>query len=121
MHQKSVGGNRPDTSLPALSRQGATYMTVTKETIALEGVLKGEGRERTCVVKVLQHATYADECTRPTCLSYSRCVIEDRDDFPDGEYQLEFAERRILLSKTGGQYVPRLTENDSPCTLSVAS
>ena len=100
---------------------GVHDMTVTKETIALEGILRGEGRERTCVLKVLQHATYADECTRPTCLSYSRCVIEDHDDFPDGEYQLEFAERRILLSKTGGQYVPRLTENDSPCTLSVAS
>jgi hypothetical protein len=96
-------------------------MTVTKETIALEGVLRGEGRERACVVKALQHATYADECTRPTCLSYSRCVIEDDDDFPDGEYELEFAKRRVALSKTGGQYVPRLTESTCPCTLSVAS
>lgn len=96
-------------------------MTVTKETVELEGVLTGEGRERTCVVKVLQHATYADECTRPTCLAYSRCVIEDVDDFPDGEYQLEFAQRRVLLSKISGQYVPRSTENSAPCALSIAS
>jgi hypothetical protein len=95
-------------------------MTVTKETIELEGVLRGQGRERTCFVKVLQHATYADECTRPTCLSYSRCVIEDVDDFPDGEYELEFAERRVQLNKIGGQYVPR-TENSAPCDLSIAS
>ena len=96
-------------------------MTVTKETVELEGVLRGEGRERTCVVKVLKHATYADECTRPTCLSYSRCVIEDDDDFPEGEYELEFAERRVLLSKIGGQYVPRLTQDSDPCALSIAS
>jgi hypothetical protein len=96
-------------------------MTVTKETIELEGVLRGQGRERTCFVKVLQHATYADECTRPTCLSYSRCVIEDVDDFPDGEYELEFAERRVQLNKIGGQYVPRWTENSARCDLSIAS
>jgi len=111
----------PNGRLLALTVRGATTMTVTKETIALEGVLRGEGRERACVVKALQHATYSDECTRPTCLSYSRCVIEDDDDFPDGEYELEFAKRRVPLSKTGGQYVPRLTEAPCPCTLSVAS
>ena len=96
-------------------------MTVTKETIALEAVLRGEGRERMCVVKVLQHATYADECSRPTCLSYSRCVIEDDDDFPDGSYELEFADRKVLLSKAGGRYVPRMTDDPLPCTLSIAS
>lgn len=96
-------------------------MTVTKETVALEGVLRGEGRERWCVVKVSRHATYADECTQPTCLSYSRCVIEDDDDFPDGEYELEFAERRVLLSKTAGQYVPRMTQKPSPSAFSLAS
>lgn len=96
-------------------------MTVTKETIELEAVLRGEGRERRCVVKVLQHATYADECTRPTCLSYSRCDIEDNDDFPDGEYELEFADRRVLLSKVGGRYVPKMTDDTLPCSLPVAS
>jgi hypothetical protein len=84
-----------------------TGMTVTKETIPLEGTLKGEGHERMCRLKALRHATYADECSQPTCFSYSRCVIEDTDDFPDGEYELEFEGRRIALSKRAGRYVPQ--------------
>ena len=56
-------------------------MTVTKETRAIEGVLKGQGRERTCRLRVTRRATYPDECTQPICVSYSRCIIEDIDDF----------------------------------------
>jgi hypothetical protein len=97
-------------------------MTVTKETKSLEGTLRGEGLERTCRLKVLQHATYADECSRPTCLSYSRCVIDDEDDFPDGEYELEFEGRRVFLSKRDGRYAPRPSEStSSSCELPVAS
>ena len=88
-------------------------MTVTKETIPLEGTLRGESRERTCRLKAVQHATYADECTRPTCLSYSRCIIEDADDFPDGEYELEFEGRRVPLSKKDGRYTPRLVSPET--------
>jgi hypothetical protein len=95
-------------------------MTVTKETIPLQGTLRGEGRERTCHLKALQYATYADECSRPTCLSYSRFSIEDPDDFPDGEYELEFDGRRILLSKTAGKYVLRSNQPTSPCVDPVA-
>ena len=86
-------------------------MTVTKENIPLQGTLKGEGRERTCRLKALRHTTYADECSHPTCFSYSRCVIEDSDDFPDGEYELQFDDRKILLSKRSGQYLPRLNSS----------
>jgi hypothetical protein len=35
-------------------------MAVTKETVSLEGVLKGEGHERKCGVKVMRHTTYED-------------------------------------------------------------
>lgn len=83
-------------------------MTVTKENVPLHGTLRGEGHERTCRLKALRHSTYADECSQPTCFSYSRCVIQDSDNFPDGEYELEFEGRKILLSKRFGQYTPRL-------------
>src|SRR6266581_6497061 len=65
-------------------------MAVTKETVSLEAILRGEGHERRCRVKAVRHTTYADECAAPTCLSYSKCEIEDADDFPDGNYELEF-------------------------------
>lgn len=54
---------------------------------------------------------YADECSEPTCCSYSRCVIEDSDNFPDGEYEVEFEGRKIPLSKRFGHYIPRLSSS----------
>lgn len=86
-------------------------MTVTKENVPLHGILRGEGCERTCRLKALRHTMYADECSHPTCCSYSRCVIEDSDDFPDGDYELEFEGRKISLSKRFGQYIPRLNSS----------
>jgi hypothetical protein len=80
-------------------------MTVTKQTVPIQGTLKGEGHERRCRVRAIRRETYADECPRPLCVSYSRCDIEDQDDFPDGDYELTFDRHRILLTKTAGRYV----------------
>jgi len=82
-------------------------MPVTKETVLLEGVLKGAGHERKCRVKALRHSTYADECATPTCFSYSRCQIEDVDDFPDGDYEVEFDAHRVAVTKKAGRYFLR--------------
>jgi hypothetical protein len=82
-------------------------MTVTKDTVSLERVLWGEGHERKCRVKAVRHTTYAGECAAPTCLSYSRCEIEDADEFPDGDYEVEFDGHRVLFIKRAGQYVLR--------------
>lgn len=79
-------------------------MTVTKETIPVEATLSGEGRQRTCWVRVSRCSTYADEGAEPAFVSYSRCQIEDGDNFPDGEYQLLFDGHRLLLRKQAGQY-----------------
>lgn len=81
-------------------------MTVTKETVPLEGTLKGEGYERTCHVRATRSVTYADESTDALCVSYSRCDIEDEDDFPDGNCELTFQGHTVLLSKCGGHYGP---------------
>ena len=82
-------------------------MTVTKHSLPIEGVLKGQGRERTCRVRATRRATYPDECTQPICVSYSRCTVEDVDDFPDGEYELFFDGHKVLLTKEAGQYAMR--------------
>jgi hypothetical protein len=82
-------------------------MAVTKETVSLEGVLKGEGHERKCGVKVVRHTTYEDECATPTCFSYSKCEIEDTDDFPDGDYEVEFDAHRVTVTKKEGRYFLR--------------
>jgi hypothetical protein len=81
-------------------------MTVTKETVPVEGVISGQGLERTCRLRAVRRQTYADESTKPLCVSYSRCDIEDTDDFPDGEYELSFDGCRIRVIKKTGRYFP---------------
>lgn len=82
-------------------------MTVTKEVVPLGGVLRGEGHERKCRVKAWRHAMFEDEATTPICLSYSRCEIEDADEFPDGDYVLEFEGHKVQLIRKAGRYLPR--------------
>ena len=82
---------------------GQGLMTVTRETDSLEGTLTGEGRQRTCRVRVSKHATY-DECAKPVCVSYSRFQIEDEDDFPDGDYELSCSGLQLRLRKEAGHY-----------------
>ena len=82
-------------------------MTVTKETIPLEGVISGQGLERSCHLRAVRQETYVDESTKPLCVSYSRCDIEDTDDFPDGEYELSFEACRIRIIRRNGRYFPK--------------
>lgn len=79
-------------------------MAVTKEIVLVEGVLRGEGHQRKCRLKAVRHVTYADESPTPTCSSYSKCEIEDADDFPDGNYELEFEGHRVSVAKRAGHY-----------------
>ena len=82
-------------------------MAVTKEVVSLEGLLRGESQERRCRVKAMRHTTYEDECASPTWVSYSKCEIDDVDDFPDGNYEVEFDAHRVAVTKKAGQYFLR--------------
>jgi len=50
---------------------------------------------------------YEDESTVPVAIAYSRCDIVDADDFPEGNYELEFDGHKVLLTKKGGHYLVR--------------
>ena len=82
----------------------------TKETVPLDAELCGEGLQRRCRVRVSRCLTYPDESRLPACVSYSRCQVDDGDDFPDGNYELRFGGHRIQLRKHAGQYACRLGE-----------
>ena len=82
-------------------------MTTTKEIVPLHGILRGEGRQRTCSVQATRSTMYEDESTQPVAIAYSRCDIVDGDDFPEGDYELEFDGKKILLAKKGGRYLVR--------------
>jgi hypothetical protein len=79
-------------------------MAVTKKIVSVKGILRGEGHERKCQLRALRHVEYADESPTPTCTSYSKCEIEDADDFPDGSYEVEFEGHLVPVLKTAGQY-----------------
>jgi hypothetical protein len=86
-------------------------MTVCKETVFLNGVLRGEGRERTCRVRATRNSEFPDESVIAASIAYCRCCVEDVDDFPDGDYELEFDGHKVSLSRKDGQYLARVQSN----------
>jgi len=80
-------------------------MPTSKEVVFLCGVLRGEGRLRQCRVKATKHSTYVDESSEPASVAYSSLSIEDADDYPDGNYELEFNDHKAVLSKINGFYL----------------
>jgi len=44
----------------------------------------------------------------PVAVAYSRCDIVDGDDFPEGDYELEFDGHKVLFTKKGRHYLPRV-------------
>jgi len=88
-------------------------MPATKEVVSLHGTLRGEGRQRTCSVRAMRCSVYEDESTVPVAITYSRCDIVDADDFPDGNYELEFDGHKVLFTKKGEHYLARLVDCDT--------
>ena len=83
-------------------------MPATREVVSLHGTLCGEGRQRTCSVQAMRSSTYEDESMVPVAVAYSRCDIVDGDDFPEGDYELEFDGHKVLFTKKGRPYLPRV-------------
>ncbi len=86
-------------------------MTICRQIVFLDGTLRGEGRQRACRVKATRNSEFPDESGVPVSVAYCRCEIDDSDDFPDGDYELEFDGHTLMLSKQGGQYLTRLEVN----------
>jgi len=69
----------------------------------LQGILRGEGRERVCRVRAVK-VTKPDQPAHP---AYADFDIIDSDDFPYGDYELLVVGQTILLAKREGEYVSR--------------
>lgn len=50
---------------------------------------------------------YVNELQTPAKFAYSGLSITDSDDFPDGDYELDYLGQRELLTKKGGFYLAR--------------
>jgi hypothetical protein len=89
-------------------KEGSAMPTHSK-TVILSGTLHSEDgqRQRACKIKVQRHGHYVNELPEPTQVTYSHLSIHDSDDWPDGDYELEFNGQKELLTKQGGRYGAR--------------
>ena len=62
-------------------------------------------------MRATRNSEFPDESVIAASFAYCRCCVEDSDDFPDGDYELEFDGHKVMLSKQGGQYLTRLEVN----------
>ena len=84
-------------------------MPTHTKTVFLPGTLRSADgqRKRDCKVQVARHQTSVDELDRPAKVTYSGLSINDYDDWPDGDYEVEFDGQKQLLTKKGGYYLAR--------------
>ena len=84
-------------------------MPTRSETVILAGTLRSvDGqRQRPCKVQVDRHGHSVHELSELTNVTYSKLSIHDSDDWPDGNYEVEFNGQKELLTKQGGRYVAR--------------
>ena len=81
-------------------RRTGRKTTAYKEDVRLRGRLRGQGGERFCSVQATKMSTHADEMGEPLRITYEGVTVSDRDDFPDGRYELTFGFDGIKLPLT---------------------
>jgi hypothetical protein len=84
-------------------KKGFGAMASKREPVILQGILRGEHRERSCRISAIK-VTLGGE---PNVFEYTRPEIVDSDDFPDGDYEVEYHGHKILFRKQGGVYLAR--------------
>lgn len=79
--------------------------------ITVWGTLRGIGgnvrHERQCRVQTTRTEIRVAEEERPIDVRYSHTNILDSDNFPDGDYEMEYEGGTLELTKRGGVYVAR--------------
>ncbi len=82
-------------------------MASRKTIVTGYGVLSGEGCKRKCRFRVTKTSLRVNEMPTPVGSVYSHLSITDSDDFPDGDYELDYLGQRELLTKKNGFYLAR--------------
>jgi hypothetical protein len=79
-------------------------MAGLREIVLLPGILRGEGRERSCRVRAMKVTLQIDGQRE---IAYAEVGIADSDDFLDGKYEVTFAGEKALLTRKDGHYLAR--------------
>lgn len=78
-----------------------------KEPFRARGTLRGQGRERSCSVEGSRTKVFVNELSEPVKVILDTVRVTDRDDFPDGDYELTFDGETHALTREGGHYLAR--------------
>lgn len=76
-------------------------MPTRSKRVILPGTLRSEDgqRQRARKIRVQTHEHYVDELLEPTQITYSHLSIHDSDDWPDGDYEVEFSGQKELIGQ----------------------
>ena len=99
--ETAAGNQRCETGNMVL--KGTGKMTSRRESVVLQGILRGEGHERSCRVRAIKVAMPCE----PMASEYADMDIADSDNFPDGSYEVTVAGRTIPLTRREGFYLAR--------------
>ena len=79
----------------------------SEENVMTTGSLSGGDYQRQAKVRTTRKHIYEDEVEEPVRTLYLNTRIADTDDFPDGEYMLEFEGGQVQYSRRNGEYMAR--------------
>jgi len=99
--ETAAGNQRCETGNMVL--EGTGEMASRRESVVLQGILRGEGHERSCRVRAIKVAMPCE----PMASEYADMDIADSDNFPDGSYEVTVACRTIPLTRRDGLYLAR--------------
>jgi hypothetical protein len=91
----------------AFCHSEAACMSPDTKIVLRPAFIRGQGYGRFCTVSTVK----ANDPTLPNLTPY-RCPIkvQDKDDFPDSNYELVLGAQTFVLKKTKGDYLPIVYE-----------
>jgi hypothetical protein len=82
-------------------------MPTRREKKIVTASLFGQGRYRKCALQLEVTKHYVDQMASPVKLEYADLRVIDSDDFPPGDYDVNYAGVTFLVTKRAGHYLTR--------------
>jgi len=88
-----------------ISTMGA--MPTHREKKIVTASLTGQGHNRKCALQIEVTKHYVDQMATPVKLEYADLRVVDSDDFPPGDYDVNYAGVTFPVTKRAGHYLAR--------------
>jgi hypothetical protein len=82
-------------------------MPTHREKKIVTASLIGQGRNRKCALQLKVTKHYVDQMASPLKVEYADLRVVDADDFPPGDYDVNYAGVTFPVMKRAGHYLAR--------------